>query len=120
MNNDQLCSYILPSLAQCADENRTITYSALGRLVGVHHRDRTLHFALGSIWQWCADNGLPHINAIVVRKSGPRQGLPGVGYTPGGVPIPRRDWELVRDAAYNHDWRTTTPPRNWPHGFCGS
>ena len=86
MTNDQLCSSIFPLLAQCAQDHCTITYSALGRLVGVYHRDRALHFALGSIWQWCQENHHPHINAIVVRKSGARKGLPGLGYTPSGIP----------------------------------
>ena len=120
MSKDQLCSSIFPLLAQCAQDHRTITYSALGRFVGVYHRDRALHFALGSIWQWCQENDHPHINAIVVRKSGARNGLPGLGYTPGGIPIPRQDWEHVRDAVYSQDWGATSPPHNWPDGFCGS
>ena len=119
MNNDQLCFTILPILTQCALDHRTISYSALGRLVGVHHRDRSLHFALGSIWQWCEDTGHPHINAIVVRKSGPRTGLPGDGYTPDGIPVSRQNWLPVRDAVFGRDWSVTFPPGTWPDGHCG-
>lgn len=121
MSNDLLCSSIFAVLKECAQNHSTITitYSALGLLVGVHHRDPSLHTALGSIWQWCGDNKHPHINAIVVRKSGSRQGLPGTGYKPTGTPITRQNWERMREAVFRQDWRAIPPPHSWPSGYCG-
>ena len=120
MSNDHLCYAIFPFLARRAQHRRTITYSELGSFIGVHHRDPKLHSALGSIWHWCEKNGYPHINAIVVRKSGAREGLPGPGYTPRGTPISRQDWQQVRDTVYRQDWNATALPHQWPAGYCGN
>ena len=100
MTHDDLCTAILGVLGARALAQDVITYSELGADVGVHHRSRQLHQALGSIWQWCAERDLPHINALVVSKSGPRRGIPGTGYRPDGRPITREAWLAVRDEVY--------------------
>ena len=120
MTNDDLCLAKFAILANRAQDKGTITYSSLGTLVGVHHRSRDLHQALGSGWQWCQENQLPHLNALVVRKSGNRRGIPGSGYTPGGHPISRSDWQLERDAVHGFDWSLTVAPTEWPEGYCGA
>ena len=117
---DQLCNAIFPILRQRADSRCPITYSELGAQVGVYHRDQRLHSALGSIWTWCSDHEYPHLNALVIRKSGPRRGMPGTGYRPEGRAISRETWVSLRQQIYEYDWDKVRPPKSWPTGLCGN
>ena len=115
MSHDDLCTAILKVLRARALRRDLITYSDLGADIGVHHRSPKLHQALGSIWQWCDERDLPHINALVVRKSGVRRGIPGTGYRPGGHPITREAWLAVREEVYARVRRDQLdPPKAWP------
>ena len=118
MNNHDLCTAIFRVLRVRALAQDPITYSDLGSDVGVHHRSPVLHNALGSIWGWCAEQGLPHINALVVRKSGARRNIPGTGDRPDGNPVTRADWFAIRDRVYAYArWGQLDPPEKWPKGY---
>ena len=118
--NQQLSSSIFSILKKRAQGHQTITYEKLGGMVGVYHRSRIFHSALGSIWHWCEQSDLPHINALVVRKSGNRKDLPGVGYTPNGQPVSATEWGRLKGAIYGHNWNAVSPPSRWPVGHCGA
>ena len=117
MTDHALCFAIL---AERARHRSTLAYSELGALVGVHHRSCRLHSALGSIWQWCHEHRHPHINAIVVYKSGPRVALPGgPGYTPNGQAPTRAQSRIARDTIFDYEWSLVDEPAEWPEGHCG-
>lgn len=119
MTDHSLCSDVFGILAERARRRSTIAYSELGTLVATHHRSPRLHSALGSIWQWCQEQRHPHLNAIVVYKSGPRKGLPGSGYAPSGQTLPRDEWRLARTAIFDYAWPLVAPPAEWPDEYCG-
>ena len=120
MTSDEICTAVFSVLTAKALDKVPITYSDLGTAVGVHHRSPRLHSALGSIWEWCATQGLPHINALVVQKSGARRGIPGLGYAPDGHPVTRERWRVIQDEVYAYTrWDQLDPPKEWPRGYCG-
>jgi hypothetical protein len=61
-------------LARSAEQSQTITYKELSNEISVHVRP--LRYALVLVQQYCLDNDLPHLTALVVNSS---SGLPGAG-----------------------------------------
>jgi len=62
-------------LGDFAASSRTVSYGALGKLIGVHHR--VVRFALEHIQDYCLENALPPLTILVVGKSNRK---PGQGF----------------------------------------
>ena len=56
---------------------------------------------LGVIWNFCEENGHPHLNAVVVNAD---TGLPGDAYTPHGHPVTQREWDAKMSAIRAFPW----------------
>ena len=111
----EVASAAFPVLVDVASRHATVTYGELAAEI-----DTSAYFvlprALGHIWSWCADNGYPHINALVVSQ---RTGIPGGGYQPNGRPLDSLEWSKLRDDVYGFSrWSDLVPPVRWPATRC--
>jgi hypothetical protein len=91
-------------------EGSSITYGALGTLIGRHHR--TLTPILNRVGAWCYSIGKGSLPMLVVNKS---EGLPGWGFferAPGERnPITRKTYRTRRRKLCAEDWsRVKIPP----------
>lgn len=70
-----------PILRRVAQAGKRITYKELTDTLGLHHR--AARWLLGVIQAYCAENDLPPLQALVIRKA---DKVPGKGYaaTPCG------------------------------------
>ena len=71
-------------LVMKAQKGETSTYEEIAKMFGLPVKGSQLGQALspilGGIWEWCSQRGQPQLTAIVVRKSGADEGLPGRGF----------------------------------------
>lgn len=61
------------------------------------HRELTKY--LTDIFHWCRAHNHPHLTALVVRKSGADQGIPGKGFWELLKPIDRSDYKTKATVA---------------------
>ena len=101
MTHQDMAAAAWPMLVTRAKEGRTITYGELAAKIGTHHRPLCCR-PMGYIWTYCAQVGIPHLNAIVVNKQTKR---PGRDYKP-----PCK-WEEMRDAVFAHTYEDA--PESW-------
>jgi hypothetical protein len=80
-------------LIAAAHQRQTITYTILGKLIGVPQQGVGNH--LEHIQQYCVSNDLPPITVLVVRKG---SGKPGSGLTAA------EDVDSERERVYAHAW----------------
>ena len=90
-------------LAERRGEGKSITYGALGNLIGRHHR--TLTPILSRVGAWCYSIGKQSLAILVVSKS---DRLPGRGFFeqgPGELdPITRKSYHSRRRKLCAEDW----------------
>jgi hypothetical protein len=90
-------------LAERRGEGKSITYGALGNLIGRHHR--TLTPILNRVGAWCYSIGKQSLAILVVSKS---DRLPGRGFFepgPGELdPITRKSYHARRRKLCAEDW----------------
>jgi hypothetical protein len=106
-------------LAERRREGQNITYGALGRLIGRHHR--TLTPILNRVGAWCYSIGKGSLAMLVVSQS---DGLPGWGFFEQGHgewnPITRKSYHARRRELCAEDWsQVKIPPsaRDVAHAF---
>ena len=96
-------------LAERRREGKSITYGALGTLIGRHHR--TLTPILNRVGAWCYSIGKGSLAMLVVSKS---DGLPGWGFFergPGELnPITRKSYRARRRKLCAEDWSQVKIP----------
>jgi hypothetical protein len=96
-------------LAERRRERKSITYGALGTLIGRHHR--TLTPILNRVGAWCYSIGKESLAMLVVSKS---DGLPGWGFFeqgPGELnPITRKSYHSRRRKLCAEDWSQVKIP----------
>jgi hypothetical protein len=102
--NDELqhgrAAAIWDVLVAQAATSETITYKGLSEEINVHHR--ALRHALEVIQEFCQNNKLPHLTALVVNST---TGVPGAGNN--------LDGELLEDEyqrIYAHNWSSILNP----------
>lgn len=98
---ERLARLAFEELTKVANCGKTIHYEELGGRIGANYY-RTLPGVLGLLWDWCEQNELPHINALVVSKS---SGVPGDGYQPSSRPTSMEGWQKVWREIHCFDWR---------------
>lgn len=80
----KLAQKALTILIRLAIQKRTTNYSKLATDLGLPDSGNALGQAigpvLGDVYQWCEKRGFPPLTALVVRKSGADEGLPGKGF----------------------------------------
>lgn len=80
----KLAQKALAILIRLAIQKRTTNYSKLAIDLSLPDSGNALGQAigpvLGDVYQWCEKRGLPPLTALVVRKSGADEGLPGKGF----------------------------------------
>ncbi len=86
-------------LVEAATSRRKLTYGEIARRVGGIARG--VGYMLHPMQRYCAQNGLPPLTSLVVRKS---DGRPSTGFDRGGDPAvhQRSVWEF--------DWTKVTNP----------
>lgn len=85
MANDKLIvRKVLRFLVMKAQNRQTVTYEDLAIKHNLPSSGNALGGALApilyEIYKWCDERHLPPLSALVVRKSGPAEGLPGRGF----------------------------------------
>ncbi len=102
-NREQLARQCFKELTNVAQCGKTVTYEELGKITDAGAGFfRTLPPALELLWHWCEQEGLPHINALVVNKN---SGVPGDGYQPSR-PTSEKGWQKVWREVHCFDWST--------------
>lgn len=90
-----------PKLVAAAKQGEPISYKDLSASIGEHWRAAS--WFLGVIQRYCAEMGLPRLQALAVNK---RTRVPGKGYAgKRGRIAHRREVDLVRAA----DWPKQAP-----------
>jgi hypothetical protein len=108
MNTNERAAQIWAVLAWAATHRQTITYSDLGRLIGVPP------FALGPrldpIQDYCLAKGLPGLTSIVVTE---QTGRPSHGFTAA------EDAQAEQAKVFRYNWleRGTPQPSEFPAGL---
>lgn len=71
-------------LIDCAIEQRTTNYLEIAQTFDLPTEwpqlGATLTPILFNIFDWCAENRMPRLTALVVRRSGDDEGIPGRGF----------------------------------------
>jgi hypothetical protein len=84
MSTSQKTPDVYRFLVEKAQNGETTTYEAIAKTFGLPDKGSQLGQALspilGGIWEWCSQRGQPQLTAIVVRKSGADEGMPGRGF----------------------------------------
>ena len=99
MDTAERAAQIWPVLVLAARNRQVLTYSILGRLIGVPQAG--LGQLLEPIQSYCLLSKLPPLTILVVGKD---TGLPGSGFI-AASDIPRHQ-ALV----FEHDWLSSAPP----------
>ncbi|KTT96136.1 hypothetical protein [Sphingomonas sanguinis] len=85
-----------PKLVAAAKHGETVSYSDLSASIGEHWRAAS--WFLGVIQRYCAEMGLPRLQALAVNK---RTRVPGKGYAgKRGKRAHRREIDRVRAASW--------------------
>jgi putative restriction endonuclease len=90
-----------PVLANIAAGRTVIFYKDLANEIGEHHR--AVRYVLGVIQEYCMDNGLPPLTAVVVSKT---HGIPGGGF----IAWELDDLEAGLGYVYSKDWMAMANP----------
>lgn len=90
-----------PVLVEVASKRTTIFYKELAEKIGEHHR--AIRYVLGVIQEFCMDNNLPPLTALVVSKT---YGVPGNGF----VAWELDDLESGLGYVYSRDWSVMPNP----------
>jgi hypothetical protein len=94
----QLAYKIWPKLMILAERRSTITYTDLGKPLGMHGQAlQSFDRILNPIRHYCLQHDLPPLSALVVRKD---SGLPGSGVEADEMDI---------DRVYAYNWRGRSP-----------
>lgn len=82
-----------PELIKLAKSHKQKTYGELAPLIDVHHQ--SLGSALGPIQDYCQDEGLPALTAVVINKDSRK---PGSGFKGGSINevYDYPDWDKVK------------------------
>lgn len=88
-------------LTKTAASGKPTTYKQLGTAIGLHHR--VVRFTLGIIQDYCAEEQLPILAAIVVNAG---HGKPGAGSIAAG----RDDLEEMQGRVFAFNWDTLPNP----------
>lgn len=88
-------------LTNAAAKRKRLTYKELGAPLGLHHR--SVRLALGPIQEFCTEEHLPLLPAIVVNAS---VGIPGRGSYASG----RSDLEQIQNDVFAFDWASRPNP----------
>ncbi|MYD52488.1 MAG: hypothetical protein F4W93_13560 [Dehalococcoidia bacterium] len=92
---------VYSALAECAREQKLISYLCLSTKSGVGSA-RSIGLQLAYIAGFCAGRKWPHLTSLVVQKGTTR---PGSGYVPIGGSL-----EEDREYVYAFDWSTVSIP----------
>ena len=95
----QDCVTIWGVLVRLAPEATSITYQALANATGIPFGKIRDPIRLGRIRDYCLNNGLPRLDALVVRS---KVDLPGDGFL--GRAIGRNEWEEIRRRVRNANY----------------
>jgi len=90
-----------PRLVDVGRKRMTLTYEEAAP--GIDTNPLSVRFALGPIQDYCLDNRLPPLTAIVVGKN---SGVPGTGFIAWDLD----DLEVARDAIAAYNWSLLRNP----------
>lgn len=92
-----------PFLVKAAQKSdKPFTYKDIGGKIGVHHR--VARFFLGKIQEYCGENGLPPLQALVVNA---KTRLPGDGYI--GSPRTPKAHNAALEKVRRYRWPLKAP-----------
>ena len=80
-------------------DNIPVTYRQVSEEVG--GMANGLGQNLGQIWDFCEQNGHPHLNAVVINA---KTGVPGGGYAPRGHQVTHCEWEEIMQEIRQYPW----------------
>lgn len=101
INHEERAYLAWPILCTRAKSHSDITYGELASLLGIHHR--AVRYVLGPIQEYCMEEGLPPLTALVLNKN---TGMPGTGFIAREVDeIPHAFEEI-----YAQDWDSLPNP----------
>lgn len=100
INHSERARLAWQELVLAAKNRTTLTYGALGALIGVHHR--AIGYVLSPIQDYCLEARLPPLTILVINSSG----LPGTGF----IAHDRADLEGGLRAVWQHDWTDERNP----------
>ena len=90
---------VFDHLRQCAAQSKVITYTDLGKKVGLPARGTA--FPLYDVRDECLRRNLPPLTAIVIRK---KDGLPGLGLKPDGTQVTKVEVRDMQSRVFAFDW----------------
>lgn len=99
VDHRQRAGQLWPYLIEAASRREELTYRMAAEKIGIHWRP--IRFVLGPIQQYCLEEGLPRLTAIVYSQG---TGIPGAGYA--GMPGNGADLEEV----FDFDWKIVPNP----------
>ena len=99
-NNPERALQVWQILIAKAESRQTITYGDLGKLIGYRGATNLSHI-LGHIKDYCDQNKLPPLTALVVNK---QTGIPGKGLDT------LKDGDSDRESVFKYDWYGIVPP----------
>lgn len=97
-NWDEYAGGVWDILIDTAENGQTIFYSELTSKFGKHHR--TAKYMLEPIQEYCIDNELPVLTAVVINKEGLK---PGHGFIPS-------DFQREMIKVFDYDWKEVVNP----------
>lgn len=101
MTATQRAAQIWPVLALAAKNRQILTYSMLGKLIGVPPKG--LGHLLESIQSYCMLKGLPALTILVVQE---KTGFPGVGFRAASA----EDYAKEQMKVFREDWMAKGAP----------
>lgn len=90
-------------LIGAAHRRQTLTYGQLAELMGYEQAAGVLAGMLNRVMDWCNNNGLPALTAIVVNNI---SGIPGSGL---GT-VENNDFPAEQQKVYKYSWYLIFPP----------
>ena len=102
INHRERAHRAYPILRQVAKAGRRITYKELTVTLGLHHR--AARWLLAVIQTYCAENDLPPLQALVIRKA---DNVPGRGYA--ATPCGGRKYRKAVRRVQAFNWPETLP-----------
>ena len=98
VDHQQRAGQLWPLLTEAAARRETLTYGQAATAIGIHHRP--IRYALSPIQDYCLDQGLPWLTALVVSATTGRQGAGYLG-EPGNVDdveeVFQENWAVIEN-----------------------
>ncbi|MFW6413218.1 MAG: hypothetical protein ACOC0V_03705 [Oceanicaulis sp.] len=89
-------------IVQAARRRRTLTYAELGEAVGLIARGLGLHLA--ALETWCAENGLPPLTLLVVKRDTGRPSDEGRYQGRRYGEMSPDEIDRLQREVFDHDW----------------